>query len=97
MEADNMIFLANKITDSRYKRYMTASTVELKSEEKRNRNLVLPSSPFSRNLIVNLLSIARQDTTPGKRAPVGLLVEHRAVTREVVSSTPAEPSLRVLK
>ena len=76
---------------------MTASTVELKSEEKRNRNPVLPSPPFSRNLIVNLLSMARQDTTPGKRAPVWLLVEHRAVTREVVSSTPAEPSLRVLK
>ena len=31
------------------------------------------------------------------RAPVAQLVEHRAVTREVVSSTPAGPSLRVLK
>ena len=31
------------------------------------------------------------------RAPVAQLVEHRAVTREVVSSTPAGPSLRVSK
>ena len=31
------------------------------------------------------------------RAPVAQLVEHRAVTREVVSSTPAGPTLRVLK
>ena len=30
-------------------------------------------------------------------APVAQFVEHRAVTREVVSSTPAGPSLRVLK
>ena len=30
-------------------------------------------------------------------APVALLVEHRAVMREVVSSTPAGPTLRVLK
>ena len=31
------------------------------------------------------------------RAKVGQLVEHRAVTREVVSSTPARPTLRVLE
>ena len=31
------------------------------------------------------------------RAPVAQLVEHRAVTREVVSSTPARPTLRVFK
>ena len=31
------------------------------------------------------------------RALVAQLVEHRAVTREVVSSTPARPTLRVLK
>ena len=31
------------------------------------------------------------------RAPVAQLVEHRVVTREVASSTPAGPSLRVLK
>ena len=31
------------------------------------------------------------------RSPVVHLVEHRAVTREVVSSTPARPTLRVLK
>ena len=30
-------------------------------------------------------------------APVAQLVEHRAVTREVVSSTPAGPTLRVFK
>ena len=31
------------------------------------------------------------------RAPVAQLVEHRAVTREVVSSTPAGPTLRIFK
>ena len=31
------------------------------------------------------------------RAPVSQLVEHRAVTREVVSSTPAGTTLRVFK
>ena len=31
------------------------------------------------------------------RAPVAQLVEHRAVMREVVSLTPARPTLRVLK
>ena len=33
----------------------------------------------------------------GNRAPVAQLVEHQAVTREVVSSTPAGPTLRVFK
>ena len=33
----------------------------------------------------------------GDRAPVAQLVEHRVVMREVVSSTPAGPTLRVLK
>ena len=33
----------------------------------------------------------------GHREPVAQLVEHRAVTRGVASSTPAGPSLRVLK
>ena len=31
------------------------------------------------------------------RAPVAQLIEHRVVMREVVSSTPAGPTLRVLK
>ena len=31
------------------------------------------------------------------RSPVAQLVEHRAVVREVISSTPAGPTLRVLK
>ena len=31
------------------------------------------------------------------RAPVAQLVEHQAVTREIVSSTPAGPTLRVFK
>ena len=31
------------------------------------------------------------------RSPVAQLIEHRVVTREVVSSTPAGPTLRVLK
>ena len=30
-------------------------------------------------------------------APVAQLIEHRSVTREVVSSTPVGPTLRVLK
>ena len=30
-------------------------------------------------------------------APVAQLVEHRVIMREVVSLTPAEPTLRVLK
>ena len=33
----------------------------------------------------------------GHRAPVAQLVEHRAAMREVVSSTPAGPTLRVFK
>ena len=36
-------------------------------------------------------------TSGTDRAPVAQLVEHRAVTREVVSSTPAGPTLRVFK
>ena len=36
-------------------------------------------------------------TQKSLRAPVAQLVEDRAVTREVVSSTPAGPTLRVLK
>ena len=31
------------------------------------------------------------------RAPVAQLIEHQVVTREVMSSTPAGPTLRVLK
>ena len=36
-------------------------------------------------------------TGPLYRAPVAQLIEHRSVTREVVSSTPVGPTLRVLK
>ena len=36
-------------------------------------------------------------STSANRAPMAQLVEHRDVTREVVSSTPAGPTLRVLK
>ena len=36
-------------------------------------------------------------TDTDNQSPVAQLVEHRAVTREVVSSTPAGPTLRVLK
>ena len=36
-------------------------------------------------------------TTIPLRAPVAQLVGHRVVTREVVSSTPTGPTLRVLK
>ena len=43
-------------------------------------------SPEKWNILANL-----------DRAPVAQLVEHRAVTREVMSSTPAGPTLRVFK
>ena len=36
-------------------------------------------------------------TVGSHRAPVAQLVEHRAVTREVVSSTPTGSTLRILK
>ena len=44
-------------------------------------------------------SVFEKKATPPtfNRAPVAQLVEHRAVTREVVSSTPAGPTLRVFK
>ena len=47
----------------------------------------------------NLLWIykAHNILTTFYRAPVAQLTEHRAVTREVVSSTPAGPTLRVFK
>ena len=41
--------------------------------------------------------VAMKLQMPPPRAPVVQLVEHRAVTREVVSSTPAGPILRVFK
>ena len=46
-------------------------------------------------LVVNLLLMEYQLLL--KRALVAQLGEHRAVTREVVSSTPAGPTLRVFK
>ena len=39
----------------------------------------------------------KSDSFALHRALVAQLVEHRAVTREVVSSTPAGPTLRVFK
>ena len=46
-----------------------------------------------------LTRVGIEPTTVGldHRAPVAQLVEHRAVTQEVVSSTPAGPTLRVFK
>ena len=44
-----------------------------------------------------MVSVGNTIRTEMFHAPVAQLVEHRAVTREVVSSTPAGPSLRVLK
>ena len=41
--------------------------------------------------------LSNNDIDAVHRAPVDQLVEHRAVTREVVSSTPAGPTLRVFK
>ena len=41
---------------------------------------------------VNFICLTLED-----RAPLPQLVEHRAVTREGVSSTPAGPTLRVFK
>ena len=49
---------------------------------------------------VKTLSFLRTLTTiepPLNRAPVAHFVEHRALMREAVSSTPAGPTLRVLK
>jgi len=43
------------------------------------------------------LSVHYMEGTGLNRAPVAQLVEHRAVTREVVSLTPAGPTLRVFK
>ena len=42
-------------------------------------------------------ALVRYKTGYSHRAPVAQLVEHRAVMREVVSSTPAGPTLRVFK
>ena len=44
-----------------------------------------------------LLSVGLQKPSQKSKAKVAQLVEHRAVTREVVSSTPAGPTLRVFK
>ena len=41
--------------------------------------------------------LSNNDIDAVHRAPVAQLVEHRAVTREVVSSTPAGPTLRFFK
>ena len=46
---------------------------------------------------INLVVIYFSYTKKNRRAPVAHLVEHRAVTREVMSSTPARPTLRVFK
>ena len=48
--------------------------------------------PYSR---ITWSEMAKQNIQ--HRAPVAQLVEHRAVMREVVSSTPARPTLGVLK
>ena len=45
----------------------------------------------------SLKTAAKEATISGDRAPIAQLVEHRVVMREVVSSTPAGPTLRVLK
>ena len=55
----------------------------LEPEERTNEN--------SQNLV------SRSLTEPFGRGPVAQLVGHRVVTREVVSSTPTGPTLRVLK
>ena len=42
--------------------------------------------------------VENKKSRAGSRAePVAQLIEHRVVTREVLSSTPAGPTLRVLK
>ena len=42
-------------------------------------------------------SVISSALAAGDRAPIAQLVEHRVVMREVVSSTPAGPTRRVLK
>ena len=51
---------------------------------------------YQRSLLTEAQEMA-DNTHITHRAPVAQLVEHRAVTREVVSSTPAGPTLRVFK
>ena len=48
-------------------------------------------------LLFDILAASIVFNSKPNRAPVAQLVEHRVVTREVVSSTPAGPTLRVLK
>ena len=55
-------------------------------------------SPDERNkLTIDAIGAEIFSINTFSREPVAQLVEHRAVTREVVSSTPAGPTLRVLK
>ena len=51
---------------------------------------------LSRTVLKSKMTLLSLETTE-YRAPAAQLVEHRAVTREVVRSTPAGPTLRVLK
>ena len=44
-----------------------------------------------------MIILLKQNSNKTHRAPVAQLVEHRAVTREVVSSSPAGPTLKVFK
>ena len=52
---------------------------------------------FFKGVAIIVASAKQEGLLRAYRAPVAQLVEHRAVTREVVSSTPAGPTLRVLK
>ena len=66
-------------------------------------DLKLSNIDFNTNEVCRVLKNSNPNKSPGPdtlslhRAPVAQLVEHRPVTREVVSLTRAGPSLRVLK
>ena len=52
---------------------------------------------FFKGVAIIVTSAKQEGFLRAYRAPVAQLVEHRAVTREVVSSNSAGPTLRVLK
>ena len=66
-------------------------------------DLKLSNVDFNTNEVCRVLKNSNPNKSPGPdtlslhRAPVAQLVEYRAVMQEVVSLTPARPSLRVLK
>ena len=71
------------------------SAINLKKADKGTTTVIMNKSYKVQEAEVQLEN--REHYKPRNCAPVAKLVEHRAVTREVVSSTPAGPTLRVFK